>query len=307
MKKTKTRIVCAGMFLTAALVLGQKMFMENRVIDDDWTHIRAGSASSVIAGGHARNMSGVENSVKITGIDGDIGNFSVDGDSILFTSVDFVYEYEDQSGDGGYGNTSHNAGDSGKITNSYGRNVSSSIYADPVSGAVIYPAGSRRIGRLHAGGNGAGGLGGGGGGIGRGGNDAEGKGGTGKGSAGNAPSANTSSTPGQENATPAHEDKSNPDRGSKPSEDNDDSDKIIPGNPSDKENLPEYIDTPPGKELNDPFLPQIPAEEIGNQDHEGAGTSGNPGARAIPEPASSLLIGLGSVMLLWLRRRGSSS
>ena len=303
MKKTTTRIVCAGMFLTAALVLGQKVFMENRVIDDDRTHTRAGSASSVIAGGHGRNMSGAEDSVKITGIDGGIDNFSVDGDSILFTSVDSVYEYEDQSGEGDYSDVTHNAGDSGKITDSYGRNGSGSIYAGPASDAVIYPAGSRRTGRLHAGGNGAGGLGGGGGGWG--GNGAGGKGDTGKDPAGNAPGANTGTTPGQENAASAHEDKSDPDRGNKPGGDNDDSDKTIPGNPPDKEIPPEYIDAPPGKELNDPFLPQIPAEEIGNQDREGAGIPGNPGARAIPEPASSLLIGLGSVMLLWLRRRGS--
>lgn len=65
MKKTTTRIVYAGMFLTAALVLGQKMFMENRVVDDGRVHTRAGSAGSVITGGHGRNMSSVEDSVKL--------------------------------------------------------------------------------------------------------------------------------------------------------------------------------------------------------------------------------------------------
>ena len=313
MKKTTTRIVYAGMFLTAALVLGQKMFMENRVIDDARVYTHPGSAGSVIAGGHGRNMSDVEDSVKITGIDGGIGNFSVDGDSILFISEDSVYENEDQSGGNGYGNTTHNAGNSEKITSSHNRNDSSSIYAGPAGGAVTYPSGSGRVGRLPAGENrnGAGGLGGGGGGWG--GNGAGGKGNTDKDPAGNAPGANTGTTPDQENAAPAHEDKNDSERDNKPNGDHsaaDGKEAASPADTSPDNEDPSYFNAPPGtpsKEPGDPFQPQIPAEEIGNQDHEGPGTSGNPGTRAIPEPASSLLIGLGSMMLLWSRRRSSCS
>lgn len=319
MKKTTIRIVYAGMFLTAALVLGQKMFMENRVVDDGRVHTRAGSAGSVITGGHGRNMSSVEDSVKIAGIHGGIGDFSVDGDSILFTSEDSVYEYEDQSGEGGYGNATHSAGDSEKITGSHGRNGNNPIHTGSGSGTVNRPAGSTpgNTGRSYADGNGngargnsIGGLGGGGGG---GGNGARGKDdNTDKDPANNAPGMNTGANPDREE-TRADEDKSDPDRGGKPDGDDPDNDKAAgpAGNPPDKGIPPEYFDAPPGKELNDPFQPPIPAEEVGGRDYEeageGAGASGDPGARAIPEPVSSLLIGLGSVMLLWSRRRGSRS
>ena len=319
MKKTTTRIVYAGMFLTAALVLGQKIFMENRVVDDSRVHTRAGSAGSIIAGGHSSNMSGVEDSVKIAGIHGGIGDSSVDGDSILFISEDSVYEDEDQPDASSYGSTAYNTGGSEKITGSHGRNGNNSIHTGPGSGAVNYPAGSTpgNTGRSYADGNGngargnsIGGLGGGGGG---GGNGASGKDdNTDKDPTGNTPGMNTGANPDREETRRADEDKSDPDRGSKPNGDDADDKAADPaGNLPDKEIPPEYFDAPPGKELNDPFQPPIPAEEVGGRDYEeageGTGASGNPGARAIPEPVSSLLIGLGSVMLLWSRRRSSRS
>lgn len=88
MKKMITRIVYAGIFLTAPLILGQKMFMEDRVIDDDRVHTHSGSVNSIIAGSHIRNMSGVEDRVKITGIRG-TDDFSIDDDSFLL-SVDIL-------------------------------------------------------------------------------------------------------------------------------------------------------------------------------------------------------------------------
>lgn len=299
MKKTITRMIYAGIFLTAALVLGQKMFMENRVIDDDRVHTRPGSAGSVIAGGHGRNMSGVEDSVKIAGID----NFSVDGDSILFTSEDFVYENEDQFGESSYGNAVSNTGDGEKTTGGHNRNGDNST---PVglgsSSAVNRPAGSRKADRSYTGGNGAGSNGAGGLGGGWGGNSAAGKD-TDKDRADNTPPDVNRD---QKNAAPAHKDKSDPSRGGIPGGDDSGDDKTTSGNPSDKQIPPEYFDAPPG-ELNDPFQPQIPAGEIGNQDHEGAGTSESSGPMAIPEPVSSLLIGLGGAMLLWSRRRSNRS
>lgn len=301
--------------MTAPLILGQKMFMEDRVIDDDRVHTHSGSVNSIIAGSHIRNMSGVEDRVKITGIRG-TDDFSIDDDSFLFVSGYSAYEDEDQLDRSSYGYAVHNSGGGEKTADSHGRNGNDSIHTGPVGSAVKYPAGliPGNTGRSYAGraGHGAGG--------GWGGNGSGGKGDTGKDSAGNAPGTNAGTTLSQEKAAPAHEDKNDPERDNKQNGEHltaDGKEATNPaGNLPDKEISP-YFDAPPGtpdKEPGDPFqsqIPQIPAEEVGNPDYreagEGPGTSGNPGARAIPEPASSLLIGLGGVMLLWPRRRDSRS
>lgn len=296
-------MIYAGIFLTAALVLGQKMFMENRVIDGDQAHTPTAFAGSTIASGYGGNMPSVAGGVKIFSINGGTGDFSADDDSIIFISEDFVYENEDQFGESSYGNAVSNTGDGEKTTGGHNRNGDNST---PVglgsSSAVNRPAGSRKADRSYTGGNGAGSNGAGGLGGGWGGNGAAGKD-TDKDRADNTPPDVNRD---QKNAAPAHKDKSDPSRGGIPGGDDSGDDKTTSDNPSDKEIPPEYFDAPPG-ELNDPFQPQIPAGEIGNQDQGEVGTSESSGPMAIPEPVSSLLIGLGGAMLLWSRRRSNRS
>ena len=303
MKKTTTRIVYVGMLSIAALVLGQKMFTEDPVVSDDQTRVELDSAGSVIAGSYSKNIPSVEHNINFVSIEGGVGSFSVD-DDIIFSSQDSIYKDEDWSGEGGYGNTIRDAGDSESIIGGHNRNGSGAIYASPMGSAINSPSDSRRISRLHRGGNGASGLGGVGGG---GGNGEKDKDGTGKDPAGNTPGENTGVTPSQENTSPANEDKNDPGHSNTPGGNDHDNDESASSDPSDKGAPPEYFDGTPGKEPIDPFQPPVSNEEIGNQDNGGAGTPGSNGAEAIPEPVSSLLIGLGSAMLLWSRRRSGRS
>ena len=344
MKKTITRIVCAGIFLAAALALGQKMFMENQITASNQADARADLTDSTITDGYSRNRLSSNNDVEIADIGDSISNSAVESDTIAFTGEDSAHENEDDFIGNDYVNNIYYAGDSEKATGSSGRNSNNSNHASSGASAGIGAGTGRRAADSPPGNGGSFFPGGGGSGIGGGTAPHTGKDGkntdsndnTGKEYPGNAPGTSAGANPHQDNiadknnsdpggvpnggdrnnrdnpppntrdSDPGQNDKDNSEKSDRPS-DNDHDDKPIGSSSPDTE-TPEYYDGLPGSEPHDPSQPHPPITGNDNPSYPNIGTSGEAGGTAtsaIPEPGSILLIGLGSMILLWARRRST--
>ncbi len=335
MKKTITRIVCAGIFLAAALALGQKMFMENQITASNQADARTDLTASEIGDGYSRNRLSAHNSVGITNIGDSIGSSAVESDTTAFTSTgeDSVHKNEDDVIGDDYTNNIYHAEDSEKTTGHSSRNNNNSNHASSGTSAGIGAGIGRRTADSPPGSGGS---------FFPGGGAAPhtGKDGKNTGSndnankeySGNAAGTSTGANPNQDNTAdknnsdqgsapnnnksnpppnirdlnPEHKDKDNSEQGDMPS-DNDRDDKPIGSSSPDAE-TPKYYNGPPGSEPYDPSQLHTPTAGNDYPSYPNTGTSGEAGgtaANAIPEPGSIFLIGLGSMILLWIRRRST--
>jgi len=337
MKKTITQIVCVGMFLVAALVFGQKMLVKGQSAIGKQADVHSASPDSVVAGGYSRNGPGASSEIQLADITGDITNPSVESDvAVAVASQDFADEGENSYIGNDFAND-HIYGD-GETIEGFGHGRNSAGYTSTGTGAGGRGHAGRKMARNPGSRNGGGYFPGGGGG-GSGANPdrqsdsgqlpestepsrngeredeipvlasrepAESEGTSEHKSSGNSPEKETE-TAGPGTNQGLHDEKE--DGSNKVSSaDDGESGSVDSNSPSGVEDSsPEFYDGAPDCVSCDSDA--FPAKDADNLDYPpidgSSGESSEAVASAVPEPASVLLTGLGSILLLWMQRRGN--
>lgn len=340
MKKTITQIVCVGIFLVAALVFGQKMLVKGQSATSKQADVHSASPDRAVAGGYSRNGPGVSSEMQLADITGDINNPSVENDvAVVAPSQDSADEGENSYIGNDFAND-HIYGD-GETIEGFGHGRTSAGHTS--AGTGVGGGGGGHAGRKMArnpGSRNGGGYFPGGGGGGSGANPGR-QSDSGQSSEDTEPSRNgeredgipvlASREPAESEGTGEHKSSGNsPEKETETAglgtnqglnDDKEDGpDKVVDNtgdggsgsadsnSPSDVEDSsPEFYDGPPDCVSCDSGA--SPTKDADNPDYPpidgSSGESSEAVASAVPEPASVLLTGLGSILLLWMQRRGN--